>query len=58
MVVSRKVYCLCVMCNKVAANDGWLSVIHGCKEDGKRRRLDENKRQDLKEKKRLLFGRK
>jgi len=46
------------MCNRVAANDGWLSVIHGCKEDGKRRRLDENKRQDLKEKKRLLFSRK
>jgi len=34
----------------VAAEDGWRSVIHGCKDDGKNRRLDEDKRGDLKEK--------
>jgi len=34
----------------VVAENGWRSVIHGCKEDGKNRRLDEDKRRDLKEK--------
>jgi hypothetical protein len=34
----------------VAAEDGWPSAIHGCKEDEKNRRLDEDKRRDSKEK--------
>jgi hypothetical protein len=34
----------------VAAEDGWQSAIHGCKKDGKMKRLDKDKRQDLKEK--------
>jgi hypothetical protein len=34
----------------VAAEDGWPSAIHGCKEDGKSRKLDEDKRRDSKEK--------
>jgi hypothetical protein len=34
----------------VAVEDGWPNVIHACKEDGKSRRLDEDKRRDLKEK--------
>ncbi len=34
----------------MVANDGWPSTIHGCKEDGKKRRLDEDKRWDSKEK--------
>jgi len=43
----------------VATEDGWRSVIHGCKEDKENGRLDEDKRWDLKEKKgRLLVRRK
>jgi hypothetical protein len=34
----------------VAVEDGWPSAIHACKEDGKNRRLDEDKRRDSKEK--------
>jgi hypothetical protein len=34
----------------VAAEDGCRSTIHGCKEDGKNMRLDEDKRRDSKEK--------
>jgi hypothetical protein len=42
----------------VAAEDGWRSAIHGCKEDRKNKRLDEDKRHDSKEKERLLGRRK
>jgi len=35
----------------VAVEEGWRSVIHGCKEDGKNMRLDKDKKRDLKEKK-------
>jgi hypothetical protein len=42
----------------VGANDGWLSAIHACKEDGKKRRLDKDKRWDLKEKEGGLLGKK
>ncbi len=42
----------------VAVNDGWPSAIHGCKEDGKKRRLDEDKGQDLKDKEGMLLGKK
>jgi len=41
----------------VAAEDGWQSAIHGCKEDGKNRRLDKDKKWDSKEKKAKLPGR-
>ncbi len=41
-----------------ATNDGWPSMIHGCKENGKKRRLDEDKKRDSKKKEGLLFGRK
>jgi len=58
MVVSRKVCCLCVMWNKVVADDGWPNTIHGCKEDEKKRRLDKDKKWDSKEKEGSLFGRK
>ncbi len=34
----------------MAAEDGWQSAIHGCKEDGKNKRLNEDKRRDSKEK--------
>jgi hypothetical protein len=34
----------------VAVEDGWLNSIHACKEDGKNKRLDEDKRQNSKEK--------
>ncbi len=34
----------------MAIEDGWPSAIHGCKEDKKNKRLDEDKRQDSKEK--------
>jgi hypothetical protein len=34
----------------VAVEDGWPNVIHACKEDGKNRRLDKDKRWDSKEK--------
>ncbi len=44
MIVSRKVCCLCVILNKLAADDGWLNAIHTCKGDGKKRRLDQDKR--------------
>ncbi len=40
------------------AEDGWQNAIHGCKEDMKNKRLDEDKRQDSKEKKRLSSRRK
>jgi hypothetical protein len=40
----------------VATDDGWPSAIHGCKEDGKKRRLDEDKRQDSKEKGGMLLS--
>jgi hypothetical protein len=33
----------------VATEDGWCNVIQGCKEDKKNRRLDEDKKGDLKE---------
>jgi len=36
--------------DRVAIEDEWRSAIHGCKEDGKNRRLDEDKRRDSKEK--------
>jgi hypothetical protein len=42
----------------VLAEDGWQSAIHGCKEDMKNKRLDEDKRQDSKEKERLPGRRK
>jgi len=42
----------------VAIDDGWPSAIHACKEEGKKKRLDQNKRQDSKEKEGLLLGRK
>ncbi len=42
----------------MASDDGLPNVIHGCKEDEKKRRLDKDKRQDLKEKEGLLLGRK
>ncbi len=35
----------------MVAADGWRSAIHGCKDDRKNRKLDEDKRGDLKEKK-------
>jgi len=41
----------------VAIEDGWPSAIHGCKEDKKKRRLDEDKRWDSKEKEGKLLGR-
>jgi hypothetical protein len=34
----------------VAAEDGWPNTIHACKEDMKNKRLDEDKKQDSKEK--------
>ncbi len=34
----------------MVAEDGWRSAIHGCREDGKNMRLDEDKRRDSKEK--------
>jgi hypothetical protein len=40
----------------VATDDGWPSAIHGCKEDRKKRRLDEDKRQDSKEKGGMLLS--
>ncbi len=40
----------------MATDDGWPSAIHGCKEDGKKRRLDEDKRQDSKEKGGMLLS--
>jgi hypothetical protein len=40
----------------VATDDGWPNAIHVCKEDGKKRRLNEDKRWDSKEKKGLLLG--
>jgi hypothetical protein len=42
----------------VATDNGWPSAIHVYKENKKKRRLDEDKRQDSKEKKGLLLGRK
>ncbi len=39
----------------MAAENGWPNAIHACKEDGKRRRLDEGKRRDLKEKEAWLL---
>jgi hypothetical protein len=49
----------------VATTDGWPNVIHPCKKDEKRRRLDEDKRWDLKEiasrlpsRKKAFFGEK
>ncbi len=33
----------------MAAEDGWQSVIHGCKGDEKNRRLDQDKRGNVKE---------
>jgi len=46
---------------QVAAEDGWRSVIHVCKEDGKNKRLDDDKRRDAKEEgcqveERIVFG--
>jgi hypothetical protein len=35
----------------VAIEDGWRKEIHGCKEDGKNKRLDEDKRGIAKQKK-------
>jgi hypothetical protein len=49
MAVSWKVYSLCVMWDKVAAEDEWWSAIHGCKEYGNNMRLDKDKRGDAKE---------
>jgi hypothetical protein len=34
----------------VVAGNGWPSTIYGCKKGGKSRRLDKDKRWDLKEK--------
>jgi hypothetical protein len=34
----------------VVAEDGWPSTIHACKEDGKNKRFEEDKRWDSKEK--------
>ncbi len=42
----------------MAVDNGWLNAIHACKEDEKKRRLDEGKRWDSKEKKGMLLGRK
>jgi hypothetical protein len=42
----------------VAIDNGWPSAIHATKENGKKRRLDQDKIRDLKEKKGLLFRRK
>ncbi len=42
----------------MATDNGWPSAIHACKEDRKKRRLDEDKRWDWKEKEGLLLGRK
>jgi hypothetical protein len=39
----------------VAAENGWQSTIHGCK-DGKNMRLDEDKRGVAKQKKEVVFG--
>jgi hypothetical protein len=48
---------------QVVAEDGWRNVIHGCKEDGKNKRLDEDKTRDAKEEEegcqveeRIVFG--
>jgi hypothetical protein len=41
----------------VVVEDGWLSVIHVCKEDMKNKRLKEHNRQDLKEKETWVPGR-
>jgi hypothetical protein len=53
---------VCYM-RQVAAEDGWRNVIHGCKEDGKNKRLDEDKTRDAKEEEegcqveeRIVFG--
>ncbi len=40
----------------MAAEDGWPSAINGCNEDGKSMRLDDDKRQDSKEKEAWLPG--
>ncbi len=40
----------------MAAKDGWLNAIHGCKEDGKNMRLDEDKKGVAKQKKYVVFG--
>ncbi len=42
----------------MVADDGWSSAIHACKEDGKKRKLDQDKRRDSKAKEGLLLGRK
>jgi hypothetical protein len=42
----------------VAIDDGWPKAIHVCKEDEKKKSLDQDKRQDFKEKEGLLLGRK
>ncbi len=34
----------------MVAEDGWRNAIHGCKEDEKNKRLDEDVRRDSKEK--------
>ncbi len=34
----------------MVAEDGWRSAIHGCKENGKNKKLDKDKKQDSKEK--------
>jgi len=41
----------------VATDNGWPNAIHACKEDGKKSRLDQDKRRDLKVKEALLLGR-
>jgi hypothetical protein len=38
----------------VVVEDGWRSAIHGCKENGKNRRLDKDKKWDSKEKEEVV----
>ncbi len=42
----------------MAIDDGWPNTIHASKENGKKRRLDQDKRRDSKEKEGMLLGRK
>jgi hypothetical protein len=42
----------------VAAEDGWGSTIHGWKKDGSNKRLDEDKKQDSKEKEEVAMQKK
>ncbi len=55
VIVCKKVFCFCVMGNRLAADDGWPSAIHACKGDGKTRLLDQDKRWGLKAKEKGLL---